>query len=120
MGARFEATNRLRRGRPWKNRPVVVSADRGREFSFARTEKMAGTVVWSYRFEADGAGTRVSESYVVTRPISRLGWFVIERLFGGRDRRSALRAGMTETLDRLRVAAESSPPPGGDRDPSRG
>ncbi len=47
------------------------------------------------------------ESYEVERPVSRLGWFAIEKVFRGGNRREALRAGMTATLDRLRVAAET-------------
>jgi hypothetical protein len=106
VGARFEATNAVGRARPWKNRPVVTVADPGREFAFARTEVLAGTVVWRYRFEPETGGTRVTESYEVTRPIPRLGWFIIERVYGGYDRRAVLRAGMQQTLERIRATAE--------------
>lgn len=106
VGARFEATNKNRRGPKWKNRPVVTVADPGREFTFSRTEKMAGTLVWRYRFEPHGSGTRVTESYEVTEPLSRLGWFIIERFFGGTDRRGDLRTGMQQTLERIRAVAE--------------
>ena len=108
VGARFEATNKVSGGRAWKNRPVVVAADPGREFAFSRTEKFSGTVVWRYLFEPEGTGTRVTESYDVTRPVSRLGWFIIERLFGGRDRRGDLRRGMQQTLERLGATAEAA------------
>ena len=107
VGARFEAVNAAPAGRRWKNRPVVRVADRGREFAFARTEPLAGTVVWSYRFEPVEGGTRVVESYEVERPVTRLGWFVIEKVFRGGNRRDELRAGMRTTLARLRTAAES-------------
>jgi hypothetical protein len=105
-GARFEAVNKVTRGPAWKNRPVVTAAEPGREFAFARTERFSGTLVWRYRLEPAGAGTRLTESYEVTRPISRLGWFIIGRLFGCRDRRAELRAGMSQTLERIREAAE--------------
>jgi uncharacterized protein YndB with AHSA1/START domain len=108
VGARFEATNKVGRGRAWKNRPVVLAAEPGREFAFSRTEKFSGTIVWRYRFEPQGTGTRVTESYEVTRPVSRLGWFVIERFFGGRDRRGDLRRGMQQTLERLCATAEAA------------
>ena len=39
--------------------------------------------------------------------MTRLGWFVIEKVFGGGNRREALRDGMTATLERLRAAAEA-------------
>ena len=98
--------NKLPGSRQWKNRPVVVTFDPPREFAISRTEPFAGTVVWRYQLQPVEAGTRLVESYEVTRPVTRVGWFIIERLFHGRDRRSALRAGMNQTLMRLKEAAE--------------
>lgn len=107
VGARFEATNRAgARGKSWRNRPVVTIADPGREFAFSRTESFAGTVVWRYRFTREGTGTRVTESYEVTRPVTRVGWFIIEKVFGCPDRRGDLRSGMEATLQRLRAVVE--------------
>jgi hypothetical protein len=105
-GARFEAVNKVARGPAWRNRPVVTTARSGREFAFSRTEKLSGTLVWRYQLEPDGPGTRLTESYEVTRPISRLGWFIIGRLYGRRDRRADLREGMGQTLQRIREIAE--------------
>jgi hypothetical protein len=105
VGARFEATNKVGRGPAWKNRPVVTVADPGREFAFERTEKLAGTVAWRYRFEPEDGGTRVTESYEVTAPLSRLSWFVIGTMYGRKDRRADLRAGMERTLERLQQVA---------------
>lgn len=110
VGARFEAVNQAGRGPAWKNRPVVTVADPGREFAFSRTEKLAGTLVWRYVLEPDGQGTRLTESYEVTRPITRLGWFVITHLYGNHDRRADLRAGMRQTLHRIRDVAERAAP----------
>jgi hypothetical protein len=109
VGARFEATNKVSRGPAWKNRPVVTTAEPGREFAFSRTEKLTGTVVWRYRLQPEGGGTRVTESYEVTRPVSRLGWLVIGRVYGRRDRQADLRAGMEATLARLRAVAGAAP-----------
>jgi Polyketide cyclase / dehydrase and lipid transport len=106
VGARFEAVNKAGRGPAWKNHPVVVTADPGREFAFSRTERFAGTLVWCYRLEPEGTGTRLTESYEVTRPVSRLGWFIIDRLYGCHDRRTDLRTGMQQTLQRIRETAE--------------
>ena len=107
VGARFEAVNTTEHGKTWKNRPVVTVVDPGREFAFARTEPFAGTLVWRYRFQTEGTGTRVVESYEVTRPVTRFGWFLIEKVFGGpRDARAQLHTGMETTLQRLRAAAE--------------
>jgi hypothetical protein len=110
VGTRFEAVNTTEAGRTWKNRPVVTVADPGREFAFTRTEPFAGSIAWRYRFEPAEGGTRVIESYEVERPVTRLGWFVIEKVFRCGDRREALRAGMRTTLERLRAAAEAGVP----------
>lgn len=110
-GARFAAVNTTRSGKRWTNRPVVRTADPGREFSFARTEPFAGTVAWRYRFEPVERGTRVTESYEVERPVRRLGWFVIEKVFRAGNRREELRAGMETTLARIRAEVESRTAP---------
>ncbi|WP_040339789.1 SRPBCC family protein [Candidatus Blastococcus massiliensis] len=112
LGARFEAVNRNEHGKTWRNRPVVVAAEPGREFAFARTEPFAGTIAWRYRFEPVDGGTRVTESYEVVRPLTRIGWFVIEKVFRGGDRRTLLREGMQTTLERLRSTAEAASTPG--------
>jgi len=109
VGARFKATNKVARGPSWTNTPVVTAASPGREFAFSRTEKFTGTIARRYRLEPEGTGVRVTESYEVVRPVSRLGWFVIGRLFGCRDRRADLRIGMQQTLERLRECAAASP-----------
>jgi hypothetical protein len=106
VGARFRAINSAGRGPNWPNWPVVVAADRGREFAFSRTEPFAGTVEWRYRFTPEGTGTKVVESYTVTKPITIIGWFMIDTLSGLKDRAGDLRAGMTATLDRLAAIAE--------------
>ena len=112
VGARFEAVNKVSRGPAWKNHPVITAARPGREFAFSRTEKLAGTLVWRYQLEPDGDGTRLTESYQVTRPVSRLGWFIIGRLYGCRNRRGELRAGMDQTVRRIRETAEGDITPG--------
>ena len=89
---------------------MILAADRGREFAFARTEKLTGTLVWRYGFEINGDGTLVTESYEVTEPTSRAGWFIIGAGYGNHDRRVDLRAGMEQTLQRLRDVAESPAP----------
>jgi hypothetical protein len=108
VGARFEAVNVSKIGKRWRNRPQVTAADPGREFAFFRTEPFAGRVAWRYRLEPVEGGTRVVESYEVERPVSRIGWFVIEHVFKDGDRRAALRAGMLATLERLKTVAEGA------------
>ena len=72
-------------------------------------EPFAGTIAWRYRFEPVDGSTRVVESYEVERPVTRVGWFVIERIFPAGNRREELRAGMRTTLERLGVTAEDQP-----------
>lgn len=106
VGARFRARNSAGRGPDWHNEPVITVADRGRELAFSRTERGAGTIVWRYVFTPEGTGTRVTESYEVTRSISLFGWFIIGVVYGNKDRRGDLRAGMRTTLDRLAATVE--------------
>jgi hypothetical protein len=106
VGARFEAVNTTAAGKTWKNRPVVTAAVPGREFAFSRTEPFAGTLVWRYLFLPEKGGTRVIESYEVTRPVTRIGWFIIERVFKVTDVAAGLHSGMQTTLERLRAVAE--------------
>jgi hypothetical protein len=110
VGARFRAINSAGRGPNWPNTPVVVAAEPGREFAFARTEPFGGTLEWRYRFDPEGDGTKVTESYTVTKELSIVGWFIIGTLYGRKDRRQDLRAGMEETLDRLAGVAETAAP----------
>ncbi|MGH3498766.1 MAG: SRPBCC family protein [Nocardioidaceae bacterium] len=111
VGARFRAKNHAGRGPGWHNTPLITVADRGREFAFSRTEKGAGTIVWRYVFTPDDGGTRVTESYEVTRPITLFGWFIMSVIYGNKDRRSDLRRGMTQTLERLAALTETSAAP---------
>jgi hypothetical protein len=101
VGARFKAVNKQGRGPNWSNKPIVTVADPGAEFSFTRTEPFAGTILWRHRFAAEGTGTRVVVGYEVLKPISTVGWFIIDTLYGMKDRRSELRASMAASLERL-------------------
>ncbi|MGQ1798932.1 hypothetical protein ACT4S5_17605 [Kocuria oceani] len=88
-----------------------MAAEPGREFAFARTEKFAGTIVWRYRFEPEGTGTRVTESYEVARPVGRIGWFIIGALGRDPDRMTTMREGLRESLRRLKRLVEAGAAP---------
>lgn len=111
VGVRFRATNHAGRGPDWHNTPVITATECGREFAFSRTEKGAGTITWRYVFTPEGSGTRITESYEVTRPVTLWGWFVIGVLYGNKDRRGDLRRGMTQTLERLAALTEKRTTP---------
>ncbi len=121
VGARFKSINRQGRGPNWSNKPVVTVADRGAEFTFSRTEPFAGTILWRHRFVAEGTGTRMYESYEVIKPISAMGWFIIDTLYGMKDRRTELRASMVASMDRVAELVEGTPsgPPASDDSATR-
>jgi hypothetical protein len=106
VGARFAARNQVA-GFKWTNKPVVIATEAPRHFAISRTEKMGGTVEWHYRFEPDGEGTRVTESYEVTKRIPALGWFFIGLVARTKDRGGDMRRGMEQTLERMRAVVES-------------
>ena len=106
VGARFKAYNTPRRGPAWSTKPVITVAHPGREFAFTRTVLFAGTLEWRYRFIPENGATRVIESYTVIKPITTVGWFVVTTVFGETQRKAALRAGMQETLRRIKAATE--------------
>lgn len=106
VGARFKSTNSMGRGPDWSNKPVVTVADPGKEFSFTRTEPFAGTIRWRHQFVAEGTGTRMIESYEVIKPLTIVGWFIIDTLYGMKDRRSELRTSMAESMDRVAELVE--------------
>ena len=109
IGARFEAVNQRRGGgRAWRNRPVVTDYEPPTSYAVTRKEPLAGTIVWRYDLAAIDGGTRLTESYDVTAPVTRVGWFVIEKLYGGTDRSADLRRGMEQTLERIKSDAERS------------
>jgi hypothetical protein len=106
VGARFAARNKVPNRPAWTNKPVVTVVEPGRRFAFERSEPFGGTVRWTYEFAPDGAGTKVTESYEVTKPLHPIGWFVIGVLFNRKDRTADLNAGMRETLERVRAVVE--------------
>lgn len=68
-------------------------------------------MLWRYRLDAVDGGTRVTEAYTVVRPITRMGWFIIDTVSGCKDRRGELAVGMAETLARLKALLEGAPAP---------
>jgi hypothetical protein len=109
VGARFKSINKQGRGPNWSNKPVVTVAEPGREFSFTRTEPFAGTILWRHRFVAEATGTRMFESYEVLKPLTIVGWFIIDTLYGMKDRQTDLRASMIRSMDRVAELLEATP-----------
>jgi Polyketide cyclase / dehydrase and lipid transport len=107
VGARFAARNKFSRGPSAVNKPVITALEPDRLISWSRTEPFGGTVEWTYEFLPHAHGTEVVESYRVTKPVSRIGWWIIGAM-ASRDRRGQLRAGMEQTLQRIREVVESN------------
>lgn len=106
LGARFKGSNRRGILR-WSTTPRVVVAEPGREFAFVHAHGKRDSTRWSYRFEpGPGTTTKVSESFELMNDEQ---WYYVfsERvLMGVRDRAADLQAAMSQTLSRLKVAAE--------------
>lgn len=106
-GATFKGYNRLGPFK-WATECVVETAEPGREFSFVAGDEREGKTRWTYRFERNGSGTNVSESYEIILQ-APLAIRIVERVWGlGRSRDTMLRKGMRLTLERIKRAAESS------------
>jgi hypothetical protein len=105
-GARFLGHNRTGPAGiiKWSRRGRVLTAERGREFAFATEEGGKEGVVWRYRFESVDGGTRVTESYTVSRIPT---WARIVDVPTNRHR--ALLASMRHTLAQLKMTAEAAP-----------
>ena len=106
VGRRFRG-HVLRNGRPpayWTN-CRVTDCVRGEVFAFDVLGPRDRTMnSWRYEFEADGAGTSVTESFrLPANPAMKLYWAVF-----GRARGRTNESGMRETLERVKLAAEES------------
>lgn len=118
VGARFKGTNRRGLAR-WTTKVQVEAADEGREFTFLTYFRGRAQTRWSYRFDSNGDGTRVTESFEL---VADLPWYLVlmeHVLMGIRDRRADLEAGMRETLRRLESAAEREAASGSDKEANR-
>ena len=104
-GAKFRGTNRIGK-RTWKTVGTVVDADPGRRFFFRVTTIGLKVAEWGYTFESTAAGCRVTETWSDQRP----GFLkpLAQLVTGVADRATHNRAGMEQTLERLKAAAEST------------
>ena len=103
VGARFQGHNRMGPIK-WTTTCEIVTADRGSDFDFTVIHDKNGreSTRWRYSFSEFGTGTVLTESFeFVWCPLaSRIG-----ELFLPRGR--VLRQGLNETVERIKVAAET-------------
>ncbi|MCV7368509.1 SRPBCC family protein [Mycolicibacterium duvalii] len=105
VGAWFTGLNETPE-RTWETRSQVVAAEPGRAFAW---EVNHGWVYWGYRLEADGAGTRLTESWALL-PKGVDGFR--ERFGASADaeiakRVEAARTGIPATLAAIKAIAEA-------------
>jgi hypothetical protein len=102
VGARFKGKNK--RGLvTWSTKPRVVAAEPGREFAF----DVGTDTRWTYRFDGDGAGTSLTESFEMLRDLRWYYRFADRWIMGIKDRRADLERGMAATLERIKAVVES-------------
>ena len=102
-GARFKGRNALGRKR-WSTIGRIVTAERGRELTWDVTGGGMKVARWSYAFEPTDGGCRVTETWTDQR--GRLVTWVGRITTGIEDRGEHNRAGMQQTLENLKRAAE--------------
>lgn len=104
-GAWFTGRNETP-SRTWETRSQVVTAVPGEEFTFVVGD---GLVRWSYRFEPEDGGTRLTESWEflpagLARFAERYGAEADEQVA---ERTAAARSGIPATLAAIKAAAET-------------
>jgi uncharacterized protein YndB with AHSA1/START domain len=96
VGAKFKGRNKAGILR-WSTTPEVTAAEPGREFAFKTSDTN-----WRYTFEADGSGTKVTESFDAPHYN-----FFLNLINPARKREPFLVEGMQTTLERIKAAAEA-------------
>jgi uncharacterized protein YndB with AHSA1/START domain len=107
VGARFKGSNKNGVFR-WSTKPRVLVADEGREFAFATDLRGKDLTKWTYRFDPDGDGTKVTESFEMMNDVPGMINFFEKYFMRIKDRRANLIANMEETLGRIKTAVEGS------------
>lgn len=105
VGARFKASNRNGKKR-WETEAEVVAANPGEVFAFRVSVKGFKVAEWRYTFTPTATGCTVEETWTDER--GRLATMLGKPVSGVADRASHNRAGMEQTLDALKAAAEGA------------
>lgn len=110
VGARFRGHNRRGKTR-WSTTCEVIECEPGSRFAFATKGAAKPETIWRYEFEPLAAGTRVTESFELVKPLGSFSNLVTRVTTGVKDRRADLEQGARETLAALRRAMDSGPVP---------
>jgi uncharacterized protein YndB with AHSA1/START domain len=102
-GAKFVGFNKVGWKR-WFTRNVVEEAERGQVWAFLTRDNQTR---WSYRFEAEGDGTRLTETRQLPAQRPFLPALSLKLFFGGLDSHDEhMRANIDQTLHRIKAIAE--------------
>jgi uncharacterized protein YndB with AHSA1/START domain len=105
LGAEFTNRNTLGNGLDWTTHATITAYDAPREVAFRIEENW---VTWRFVLEASEAGTRLSQVREAPDGISDLSQQLTDGFMGGTEKFSVtMRAGMAETLERIKAAAEA-------------
>lgn len=107
VGARFKGSNRKGLVR-WSTKPKVVAAEEGREFAFCTEVRGKDLTKWTYRFDPDGDGTKVTESFEMVNDQPGTITFAEKYVMRIKDRKADLEKDMHATLERIKAAVEGS------------
>jgi hypothetical protein len=106
VGSRFRGRNQSGKLIRWSRVCDVVTADAGREFAFRTVwqRHRPDSTTWGYRMEPEGSGTRVTQSYEITRMPPALLKALYARML---PHHTDMRPQMAETLANLKRSLES-------------
>jgi uncharacterized protein YndB with AHSA1/START domain len=108
-GATFTGANSNGKKR-WKTAGTIIEADPGRLLTFRITAAGFKVAEWRYALDTTATGCRVTETWIDRR--GRIAKALGKPVSGVADRATHNRMTMEQTLERLKVAAESSARPG--------
>ena len=103
-GAKFEGANRNGK-KKWKTIGRIIEAEPGRLFAFRVTAAGFKVAEWRYELQATETGCELTETWIDQR--GYIAAVLGKPVSGVADRASHNRAGMEETLRRIKSAAES-------------
>lgn len=103
LGAEFTSLNR--QGElTWTTHGAIVRYAREQEIAFRIAENW---VIWSFRLDASGPGTRLTQRREAPEGISDLSRELTDGFLGGQEAFTrSMRSGMRQTLEGLKAAAE--------------
>ena len=103
-GVKFEGTNRNGK-KKWKTIGRIIEAEPGRLFAFRVTAAGFKVAEWRYELQATETGCELTETWIDQR--GHIAAALGKPVSGVTDRASHNRAGMEETMRRIKSAAES-------------